>query len=176
MPALPPALLFTGLPGAGKSTLAFALAAWLERQGRSCRVLDGDMLRAGPCVDLGYTDADRLEQARRAGAMAAGLRREGHIVLLALVTPLAAHRAALRSTVGNGLIEVWCNPPRAICEARDPKGLYAAARAGTLRGLTGIDAPYEAPESALMLDTDALALETCLARLLAHCPALDALP
>ncbi|WP_148714373.1 adenylyl-sulfate kinase [Chitinolyticbacter meiyuanensis] len=161
-----PALLFTGLPGAGKSTLAHALSLALVERGLNNQVLDGDVLRAGPCADLGYSDADRLEQARRAGAMAQQLRQDGILPLVALIAPRAIHRSALRAAVDGALIEVWCSTPLAVCEARDPKGLYAAARAGTVKGLTGIDAPYEPPQAALALDTSVLDHASCVARLL----------
>ncbi|TJZ78926.1 adenylyl-sulfate kinase [Chitiniphilus eburneus] len=156
-------LLFTGLPGAGKSTLSQQLHAQLTAQGHAAAILDGDVLRRGLCADLGFSEADRSENVRRAGEVARLMAEGGLLVLLALIAPLARQRAMLRERVGAPFLEIWCAAPLAACEARDPKGLYARARAGALPGLTGIDAPYEAPRQPdLMLDTDRLTPQHCL--------------
>ncbi|GLS03610.1 hypothetical protein GCM10007860_07550 [Chitiniphilus shinanonensis] len=161
-------LLFTGLPGAGKSTLSQRLHAHLVAQGHATALLDGDVLRRGLCADLGFSEADRDENVRRAAEVARLMAANGLVVLLALIAPLARQRALLRERVGAPFLEVWCAAPLAACEARDPKGLYARARAGTLPGLTGVDAPYETPQQPeLALPTDRLDQDACLQQLLA---------
>lgn len=138
----------TGLPAAGKTTLAHALATALRQQGRAVCVLDGDELRRGLCSDLGFSEADREENMRRAAATAALLNQQGIDVVAALISPTARGRAAARQTLGEGrFFEVHVATPLAVCMARDPKGLYARARAhvGQGMGLTGLDAAYEVP-------------------------------
>jgi len=137
---------FTGLSGAGKTTLAHAVAAALAAAGRAAHVLDGDELRAGLSADLGFTLADRAEQVRRAGHVAHILGAAGVVPLVALVSPVRADRAAVRALHGPGrFLEVHVATPLAVCEARDGKGLYARARAGGLADLTGVGQPYEPP-------------------------------
>lgn len=146
----------TGLSGAGKSTLARGAEAALFTAGLDVTVLDGDTLRTGLCKDLGFSEADRTENVRRAAEVARILRDAGQIVLVALISPLQSDRALARQIVGDGFEEVFVDADLSICEKRDPKGLYAAARSGKISGFTGIDAPYEAPQSpALHLKTDA---------------------
>ena len=143
------AVLFTGLSGAGKSTLAEACAAMLsERTGRPVTLLDGDAVRRTLSRELGFSRADRETHLRRVGFVAAEVARHGGIALCALIAPHAAGRRALREAVEaqGRFIEVHVSTPLAACEARDPRGLYAGARAGRIRGFTGIDDPYEAPE------------------------------
>jgi adenylylsulfate kinase len=138
----------TGLPAAGKTTLAHALVTELRRQGRAACVLDGDELRRGLCSDLGFSEVDREENMRRAAHMAALLNQQGIDVVAALISPTARGRAAARQTLGEGrFFEVHVSTPLAVCMARDPKGLYARARATTGQGLglTGLDAAYEVP-------------------------------
>ncbi len=140
----------TGLSGAGKTTLAVAARRALIGQGRSACVLDGDALRQGLSSDLGLSPADRAEQARRVAHVAALLCRDGVVALVALVSPFADDRRrarAIHAELGLPFFEVWVNTPLAVCEQRDPKGLYARARAGELQGLTGIDAPYDIPQA-----------------------------
>lgn len=165
---------FTGLSGAGKSTLAKAFADRLRAQGRACAVLDGDLLRAGLCRDLGFSAADRRENQRRAAEVAALLNDAGVTVVCALISPLAADRQMARDIVGaSRFAEIHLAASLAECEARDPKGLYRRARSGDLPGFTGVSAPYEAPVSpTLALPTGREPLEHCLASLLA----LAALP
>ena len=140
-------LWFTGLSGSGKSTVAGALEQALHQLGVSTYLLDGDNVRHGLCSDLGFSDADRKENIRRVGEVAKLMVDAGLIVLSAFISPHREERQMVRDMVGEGrFIEVFVDTPLAICEARDPKGLYKKARAGELRNFTGIDAVYEAPE------------------------------
>ena len=160
-------ILLTGLPAAGKSTLAQALHAELFERGVQSVVLDGDGLRVGLNRDLGFADSDRQENIRRASEVAALLVENGHIVILAMIAPLLELRELFATRLGEDYREVWCSASLAVCERRDPKGHYARARRGDLAGFTGISAPYEPPPSAaLILDTGAQSVEACLDRLL----------
>jgi adenylylsulfate kinase len=162
------AVLLTGLPAAGKSTLAQGLHAALFEQGRQSIVLDGDALRVGLNSNLGFSDGDRQENIRRASELAALLVDNGQIVILAMIAPLIELRAVFAERLGADYREVWCNASLGICESRDPKGHYARARRGELPGFTGIGSPYEAPaEAALVLDTGVLSAQACVERLLA---------
>jgi adenylyl-sulfate kinase len=139
---------FTGLPAAGKSTLAARVEQRLIEEGRSAYVLDGDNLRHGLCADLGFAPGDRAENVRRTGELACLFADSGTTALVALVSPYAAARQAVRelhARAGLAFLEVYLSTPLEECEARDPKGLYRRARAGALASLTGIDAPYEPP-------------------------------
>lgn len=158
----------TGFSGAGKSTLARALQQALHTEGRLAQVLDGDLVRNGLCSDLDFSPASRSENIRRVAEVAALLVDTGVIVLAAFVSPYRADRARARDTVGSDrFVEVFVDAPLAACEARDPKGLYQKARKGQLRGFTGIDAPYEPPESPdLTLRTAEQSVETCVVLLL----------
>jgi adenylylsulfate kinase len=161
------AILLTGLPAAGKSTLAQALHAELFDHGVQSVVLDGDGLRVGLNRDLGFTDSDRLENIRRASELAALLVENGQIVILAMIAPLVELRELFARRLGEDYREVWCNASLAVCEQRDPKGHYARARRGELAGFTGVSAPYESPPCAsLVLDTGTQSVEACLDRLL----------
>jgi adenylylsulfate kinase len=161
------AILLTGLPAAGKSTLAQALHAELFRRGVQSLVLDGDGLRVGLNRDLGFADSDRLENIRRASELAALLVENGQIVILAMIAPLTELRDVFARRLGTDYHEVWCNASLAVCEQRDPKGHYARARRGDLPGFTGVSAPYEPPaQAALIVDSGALSVEACLDRLL----------
>lgn len=138
----------TGLSGAGKSAVATALEAALAGRGVATALLDGDNVRHGLCADLGFSEADRAENVRRVGEVAKLMADAGLVAIAALVSPYAAHRDAVRARLPPGrFVEVHVDAPLSVCEARDPKQLYAAARAGKLAGLTGVDAPYEAPPS-----------------------------
>jgi adenylyl-sulfate kinase len=139
----------TGLPASGKSTVAAGVEASLLEAGRSAYVLDGDNLRHGLNGDLGFSADDRAENVRRTAEVSALLADAGVVVLVALVSPYRADRAAARAAHdrrGLPFLEVWVATSLEECERRDPKGLYARARAGELTGFTGVDAPYEAPE------------------------------
>ena len=141
-------VLFTGLSGAGKSTLARALAAMLrERAARRVTLLDGDVVRKRLSSELGFSRAHRRINLRRFGFIAAEITRHGGIAICAAIAPYASDRRELRETVEalGGFVEVYVSTPLAACEARDPKGLYARARAGLIQGFTGIDDPYEVP-------------------------------
>jgi bifunctional enzyme CysN/CysC len=141
-------VLLTGLSGSGKSSVAAAVEEILVRRGQPAYMLDGDNLRHSLCGDLGFSDEDRVENVRRAGAVAQLFAESGAVALLALISPDAAARdnlKVLHEEAGLPFLEVFVNTPLEVCEERDPKGLYARARAGELAGFTGIDAPYEAP-------------------------------
>lgn len=139
-------LWFTGLSGSGKSTLAGALETALHERGVSTYLLDGDNVRHGLCGDLGFSEADRKENIRRVGEVANLMVDAGLVILTAFISPHRAERDMVRQRVGEGrFIEVFVDTPLAVCEARDPKGLYKKARAGELPNFTGIDAVYEAP-------------------------------
>ena len=157
----------TGLSGAGKSSIAEALARQLKAQGRAVAVLDGDQLRHGLNRDLGFTPEDRHENIRRAAEVARLMNGAGLVVIAAFISPCRADRAMAAAIIGAAhFVEVHVSTSLAVCEARDPKGLYAKARAGQLAQFTGISAPYEAPlAAALTLDTDTLALHESVERL-----------
>jgi bifunctional enzyme CysN/CysC len=143
-------LWLTGLSGSGKSTIADAVATRLFELGHPAYVLDGDNVRHGLNADLGFSPADRSENVRRISEVAALLADAGLTVLVPVISPYRADRDRARQAHGAAglrFVEVFVDTPLAVCEQRDPKGLYARARAGELRGLTGVDAPYEAPLS-----------------------------
>ncbi|TNI78886.1 adenylyl-sulfate kinase [Aeromonas sobria] len=143
----PLVIWFTGLSGAGKSTLAGALEQALAGEGKHTYLLDGDNVRHGLCGDLGFDDAARQENIRRVGEVAKLMVDAGLIVLTAFISPFRAERELVRSLLGEGeFVEVFVDAPLAVCEERDPKGLYKKARAGEIRNFTGIDSAYEAPE------------------------------
>lgn len=136
----------TGLSGSGKSTLAHAIERTLLASGRLAYVLDGDNLRHGLCGDLGFSAEDRQENVRRAGEVAALLADTGAIVLCSFISPYRKDRDGVRKAVGEGrFLEIHVDASVAVCEQRDPKGLYKKARQGLIPEFTGIDAPYEAP-------------------------------
>ena len=140
---------FTGLSGSGKSTLAGVVAASLLELGRPAYVLDGDNVRHGLNADLAFSPADRTENVRRIGEVAALMADAGLTVLVPVISPYRADRGRARTAhenTGLRFVEVFVDTPLAVCEERDPKGLYAKARAGELRGMTGIDDPYQPPE------------------------------
>ncbi|MEI7888148.1 MAG: adenylyl-sulfate kinase [Actinomycetes bacterium] len=141
---------FTGFSGSGKSTVAVELERLLVGAGRAAYLLDGDNLRQGLNADLGFSAADRDENVRRVGEVAALFADAGLVALVPLVSPYRAARDSVRERVNSAglrFIEVHMATSLADCEQRDPKGLYAKARAGTLKGLTGVDDPYEPPDS-----------------------------
>jgi len=141
----------TGLPASGKSTLAKALEESLIDSGVSAYRLDGDNLRHGLCGDLGFSDGDREENVRRTGHVARILADAGVVAIVALVSPFQASRAAARAmheADGLRFIEVFVDTPLEECERRDPKGLYARARAGELDGMTGVSGAYEPADGA----------------------------
>lgn len=137
---------FTGLSGAGKTTICRYVQMELATRDMAVEVLDGDVVRTHLCKDLGYSEADRKENIRRIAHVAKLLTHHGKIVLVAAISPYRSGREEARSIIGN-FIEVYVNAPLAVCEQRDPKGLYHQARIGMIHGFTGIDDPYEAPTS-----------------------------
>jgi adenylyl-sulfate kinase len=147
----------TGLSGSGKSTISGVLSSCLRAQGLPCYSLDGDVLRRGLNRDLGFTDADRSENIRRTAEVARLMVDAGLIVIVSLISPFRVDRAFARSCFASDrFCEVFVDAPLAVCEQRDPKGLYAKARRGELARMTGIDSPYEPPEQPeLHLHTDA---------------------
>jgi adenylylsulfate kinase len=141
-------LWFTGLSGSGKSTVAGALEQALHAQGVATYLLDGDNVRHGLCRDLGFSDDERRENIRRVGEVARLMVDAGLVVLSAFISPHRAERQMVRELAGEGrFLEIFVDTPLAVCEARDPKGLYRKARAGELRNFTGIDSAYEAPQA-----------------------------
>ena len=149
-------LWFTGLSACGKSTVANTVDHKLHAIGKHTSVLDGDNIRHGLNKNLGFSAEDRAENIRRIGEVAKLFCDTGIITLTAFISPYRADRDQARSLVAAGqFIEIYVNASLATCEARDPKGLYKKARAGEIKGFTGIDDPYEAPENAeLVLDAD----------------------
>jgi len=142
----PAVLWFTGLSGAGKSTVAGALENKLAEQGYHTYLLDGDNVRHGLCNDLGFSEQDRRENIRRIGELSKLMADAGLIVLSAFISPHRAERQLVRDLLPEGeFIEVFVNAPLEVCEQRDPKGLYKKARAGEIPNFTGIDSEYEAP-------------------------------
>ena len=141
-------LWFTGLSGSGKSTVAGGLEQALHALGVSTYLLDGDNVRHGLCRDLGFSDDDRRENIRRVGEVAKLMVDAGLVVLTAFISPHRAERDMVRELLDKDqFIEIFVDTPLAICEARDPKGLYKKARAGELKNFTGIDSVYQAPEA-----------------------------
>ncbi len=157
----PAMLWFTGLSGSGKSTIANLVQKQLHRMNRHTFLLDGDNVRHGLNKDLGFTEADRVENIRRVGEVAKLLAEAGLIVLTAFISPFRAERQMVRAMVPEGrFIEVFVDTPLEVAEARDEKGLYRKARAGKLKNFTGIDSPYEAPQNAeVRIDTTAMSPE-----------------
>jgi bifunctional enzyme CysN/CysC len=140
---------FTGLSGSGKSTVAAEVERSLVTAGRPAYLLDGDNLRHGLNSDLGFSAADRTENIRRVGEVARLFADAGVVALVPVISPYRADRdrvRAIHEAVGLQFVEVFVDTPLELCESRDPKGLYAKARAGEIVGFTGIDDPYEAPE------------------------------
>ncbi|HEX3015038.1 MAG TPA: adenylyl-sulfate kinase [Desulfobacteria bacterium] len=149
-------LWFTGLSGSGKSTIANAVARTLHESGKLTYVLDGDNIRHGLNKDLGFTLPERKENIRRIGEVARLFVDAGVIVLAAFISPLNEDRKLLRTILGPDFVEVYVNCPLEVCEGRDPKELYAKARAGEIKEFTGITSPYEAPTNPeLTLHSDA---------------------
>jgi adenylylsulfate kinase len=146
---------FTGLPSSGKSTLAQTLHDRLAARSVPVQLLDGDAMRATLCRDLGFSREDRMENVRRIGHKAATLVADGIVVLCPVIAPYRAARKQVRSLHNGRFFEVYVATPVEVCRQRDVKGLYAKQAAGLLHGLTGVDDPYEAPETPeLLLSTD----------------------
>ena len=156
---------FTGLSGAGKSTVAGTLFHLLSGRGERAFLLDGDDLREGLNADLGFTAEDRAENVRRVGEVALLFSRAAHVTLVTVISPYATGRDAVRQrhdTSAVPFVEVHVATPLEVCEARDPKGLYRRARAGEIARFTGVSDPYEPPDSPeLVLVTDGRSAEAC---------------
>ena len=163
-------LWMTGLSGAGKSTLATALESELFNLGRQVYVLDGDNMRHGLCSDLGFSHHDRTENIRRIGEVAKVLADAGFICITAFISPYREDRASVRKLLPPGrFIEVFINAPLTVCERRDPKGLYAKARANEIPEFTGVSAPYEPPcAPEIELRTDQLSIASCVAHIVEY--------
>jgi adenylyl-sulfate kinase len=162
-------LWFTGLPGAGKTTIASAVESRLIANGRWAYRLDGDNLRQGLCSDLGFSRDDRETNVGRVGEMARLFADAGTVAIVALISPYAACRDKVRELHerdGLAFVEVFVNTPAEECARRDPKGLYARAHSGELTGLTGVDAPYERPLAPELELTPELDVETAVAAVL----------
>ena len=157
----PAVLWFTGLSGAGKSSMANALEQALFQRGYHSYLLDGDNIRHGLNRDLGFSDQDRVENIRRIGEVAKLMADAGLVVLTAFISPFQADRQLVRSLMGEGeFVEIYVKASLAACEARDPKGLYKRARAGEIKHFTGIDSPYEPPTNPeVIIDTETLSIE-----------------
>ena len=154
-------LWFTGLSAAGKSTIANLVDRKLHALGKHTYLLDGDNIRLGLNKDLGYSDADRVENIRRIAEVAGLMVDAGLIAIVAFISPFRRERAMARNLVGAGeFVEIFIDTPIAVAEARDPKGLYKKARSGQLKQFTGIDSPYEPPENPeIRIDTTVMSAE-----------------
>jgi adenylylsulfate kinase len=159
----PVVLWFTGLSGSGKSTVANVVESKLLNLGKHSYLLDGDNVRHGLNKDLGFSDADRVENIRRIGEVAKLFVDSGTIVLTAFISPFIADREQARALLLPGqFLEVFIDTPLSVCEQRDPKGLYKKARAGEIKHFTGIDSTYEAPLNAdIHVETEGRSIEAC---------------
>lgn len=162
-------LWFTGLSGAGKSSLAHAVEEQLFQMGCRTFVFDGDNVRHGLCSDLGFSAKDRVENIRRVGEMGKLFLEAGVIALTAFISPFRSDREKVRSLVPHGeFLEIYCRCPLKVCEERDVKGLYKRARAGEIKDFTGISSPYEDPEDPeLVVETGNLSLDESAAQVIA---------
>jgi adenylylsulfate kinase len=158
------------LSGSGKSTVASALDRALIDRSRAVYLLDGDNIRHGLCDDLGFTPEDRRENVRRIGEVGRLFVEAGLIAIVSFISPYRADRDAIRSKLAPGdFVEVWVSTPLAVCEQRDPKGLYAKARSGEIDEFTGISAPYEAPAAAeIEIDTSTLGVGESVAKVIRY--------
>ena len=161
----------TGLSGSGKTTIGIQLEHQLFLRGKNCYRLDGDNVRFGLNSDLGFSPEERDENIRRVGEVAKLFADAGMIVITSFISPYCHERDRVRDSVPRpkDFIEVYLNCPLEVCEERDVKGLYAKARAGTIKEFTGISAPYEAPEKPeIILNTAELSVQDCVVQLLEY--------
>ncbi|WP_308872846.1 adenylyl-sulfate kinase [Thiothrix subterranea] len=162
-------LWLTGLSGSGKSTLADALECRLHEMGFRTYLLDGDNVRHGLSKDLGFSDADRVENIRRIGEASKLMVDAGLIVITAFISPFRADRQMVRDMLEPGeFMELYMDVPIEVCEQRDPKGLYKKARAGQIKYFTGIDSPYEAPLAPELTATPDLSIHDEVERIVAY--------
>jgi len=166
----PAVVWFTGLSGSGKSTIANIVEKKLHALGKHTFLLDGDYIRHGLNRDLGFTDADRVENIRRVGEVARLMTDAGLIVLTAFISPFRSERQMVRDLMAPGeFVEVFVDTPLEVAEARDVKGLYKKARSGQLKNFTGIDSPYEQPQNAeLTVNTVELTPEDAAERIVQY--------
>jgi bifunctional enzyme CysN/CysC len=166
----PAIIWFTGLSGSGKSTTADALEKRLFSMGYSTYLLDGDNVRHGLCSDLGFSDRDRVENIRRVGEVAKLMVDAGQIVIVSFISPFRRERQMVRQMVEPGeFFEVYMNTPIEVCEERDPKGLYKKARSGGVKNFTGIDSPYEEPDSSeVTISTEHTSVEQNISEIMAR--------
>ncbi len=161
------AIWFTGLSGSGKTTIAIALEKELHKKGLLTQILDGDNIRTGINNNLGFSDADRLENIRRIAEVTKLFVNSGVITICCFVSPTEEIRTIAKNIIGKAdFIEVFVNTPLEICEKRDVKGLYAKARKGEIKDFTGINAPFEAPVNPEIVLTDALSIEESVKKIL----------
>lgn len=158
---------FTGLSGSGKSTIANALELRINQAGKLSYLLDGDNVRMGLCADLGFSEGDRKENNRRVRHVAKLLWDANVLTLVSFISPFREERELSRELIGADFIEVFVDTPLAICETRDPKGLYVKARKGEIPQFTGISSPYEPPEHPeITLHTDRETIDASLDRIM----------
>ena len=168
-------LWFTGLSGAGKSTISSSVEAALHERGILTMVLDGDNIRHGLCSDLGFSETDRQENIRRIGETAKLFMESGVVILTAFISPFRSDRQIARGLVNEeDFSEIYVECPLEVCEDRDIKGLYKKARNGEINNFTGISSPYEVPENAsLTVNTDDLSVEECVEKVIKYCEQQD---
>jgi adenylylsulfate kinase len=161
-------LWFTGLSGSGKSTIANALEVRLNQGGRLTYLLDGDNVRLGLCSDLGFSEEERKENNRRVSHVAKLMWDANLLTVVSFISPFRAERETARNLIGPDFIEIYVDTPLAVCETRDPKGLYVKARNGQIPQFTGISSPYEPPDHAeLTLRTDQESVDASVDRIMA---------
>ena len=166
----PCVLWFTGLSGAGKSTVANRVEQKLHAMGKRTYLLDGDNIRHGLSRDLGFTDQDRVENIRRVAEVAKLMADAGLIVMASFISPFRSERVMARSLMSEGeFVEIFVDASLAVCEARDPKSLYKKARAGQLKNFTGIDSAYEPPQNAeIVLNTEDADPDTLVEQIISY--------
>jgi adenylyl-sulfate kinase len=164
----PLVIWLSGLSGAGKSSIARTLQERLKSQGTPSTILDGDDLRLGINAELTFSIEDRIEGARRAAELASTIIEGGSMAIVALISPFEVQRETAKNIVGESrYIEIYVSTPLEVCEARDPKGLYKKARAGSIQDMTGIDSPFEVPKHPhLVVDTSQESIEEAVNRIL----------
>ncbi|CAM4114197.1 adenylyl-sulfate kinase [Cytophagaceae bacterium 50C-KIRBA] len=159
-----------GLSGAGKSSISMELKQLMVSKGLKCLILDGDVLRKGINANLGFTDADRFENIRRAAEIAKLFLEEGYWVIVAMITPMEDMRTNSRQILQDQYVEVFVDTPIEICMERDPKGLYQQVKEKQIKNFTGIDSPFEIPKQAhLTIETTNDSIKDCTEKIWKHC-------